>query len=73
MRDDGGNGYLDGEIEDPFEEIKRMVQKASEIDENDFECNRLMCEINKLFEDFEKSEYHGKKAFEMNPNENTIK
>ena len=67
-----GNGYLEGEMEDPFEEIKRMVQKASEIDENDFECNRLMCEINKLFEDFEKSEYHGKKAFEMNPNDPRI-
>ena len=49
-----------------------MIEKAIEIDENDFECNRLLCEINKFFEDFEKSEYYGKKAYVMNPNDPRI-
>ena len=38
-----------------------MIQKAMELDENDFECNRLMHEINKAYEDFEQSEFYGKK------------
>jgi len=67
-----GNGYLEGEIENPFEEIKSMIQKASELDENDFECNRLLCEINKFFEDFEQAEYYGNKACNMNPNDPRI-
>ena len=64
-----GNGYLEGEMENPFEEIKTMIQKASELDENDFECNRLLCEINKFFEDFEQAEYYGNKACNLNPND----
>ena len=67
-----GNGYLEGEMENPFEEIKTMIQKASELDENDFECNRLLCEINKFFEDFEQAEYYGNKACSLNPNDPRI-
>ena len=46
-----------------------MIQKALELDENDFECNRLLCEINKFFEDFDQSEFFGKKAYDMNSND----
>ena len=64
-----GGGYLDGDDEENFQKLQTSIQKAQEIDENDLECNRILCEINKLFEDFEKSEYYGKKAFETNPND----
>ena len=43
-----------------------------ELDENDFECNRLMHEINKAYEDFDQSEFYGKKAYDMNPNDPRI-
>ena len=49
-----------------------MIQRAMELDENDFECNRLMHEINKAYEDFEQSEFYGKKAYDMNPNDPRI-
>jgi tetratricopeptide (TPR) repeat protein len=49
-----------------------MIQKALELDENDFECNRLLCGINKFFEDYEQSEFYGRKAYEMNPNDPRI-
>jgi len=62
-------GYIEGDFQEGLEEGKAMIQKALELDENDFECNRLLCEINKFFEDFEQSEYYGKKAYEMNPND----
>ncbi len=70
-----GGGYLKDRFKEENEaigELKTMIEKAIEIDENDFECNRLLCEINKFFEDFEKSEYYGKKAYEMNPNDPRI-
>ena len=63
---------LEGEMENPFEEIKNYDSKASELDENDFECNRLLCEINKFFEDFEQAEYYGNKASNLNPNDPRI-
>ena len=62
-------GYIEGDFQKGLEEGKAMIQKALELDENDFECNRLLCEINKFFEDFEQSEFFGKKAYDMNPND----
>ena len=32
----------------------------------------MFCEIYKSFEDFEKAELHGRKAYEMNPNDPRI-
>jgi adenylate cyclase len=67
-----GGGYFEGDFQEHFEEAKAMLQKALELDENDMECHRLLCEVNKLFEDFEQSEYYGRKAYEMNPNDPRI-
>ena len=64
-----GGGYLEGDEETNFQKLQTSIQKAQELDENDLECNRILCEINKLFEDFEKSEYYGRKAYDMNPND----
>ena len=67
-----GQGYLEGNLEDILAEAKLMIQKSLELDENDFECHRLLCEINKFFKDFEQAEYYGRKGFEMNPNDPRI-
>ncbi len=67
-----GAGYLEGDQETFVYEIKSMIQKALELDENDFECNRILCEVNKFFEDFDQSEFYGKKAYDMNPNDPRI-
>ncbi len=64
-----GAGYLEGDQETFVYEIKSMIQKALELDENDFECNRILCEVNKFFEDFDQSEFYGRKAFDINPND----
>ena len=64
-----GGGYLEGDEETNFEKLQTSIQKAHELDENDLECNRILCEINKFFEDFEQSEYYGRKAYDMNPND----
>ena len=67
-----GQGYFEGNLEDILAEAKSMIQKSLELDENDFECHRLLCEINKFFNDFEQAEYFGRKAFDMNPNDPRI-
>ena len=64
-----GRGYLEGDQETHFQKLQSLIQKALELDENDLECNRILCELNKLFEDFEQSEFYGKKAFDMNSND----
>ena len=65
-------GYLEEPVEDLFEEAQKTLQKALDINPNDFECHRMCCEIYKSFEDFEKAELHGRKAYEMNPNDPRI-
>jgi adenylate cyclase len=67
-----GQGYLEGNLEDILAEAKSIIQKSLELDDNDFECHRLLCEINKFFKDFEQAEYYGRKGFEMNPNDPRI-
>ena len=64
-----GRGYLEGDQEKHFQKLQSLIQKALELDENDLECNRILCELNKLFEDFEQSEFYGKKAYDMNSND----
>lgn len=64
-----GSGYLEGDQETHFQKLQSLIQKALELDENDLECNRILCELNKLFEDFEQSEFYGKKAYDMNSND----
>ena len=67
-----GQGYLEGNLEDILADAKSMIQKSLDLDENDFESHRLLCEINKFFKDFEQAEYYGRKGFEMNPNDPRI-
>ena len=64
-----GRGYLEGDQETHFQKLQSLIQKALELDENDLECNRILCELNKLFEDFDQSEFYGKKAYDMNSND----
>ena len=65
-------GYLEEPVEELFREAQDTLQKALDINPNDFECHRMFCEIYKSFEDFEKAELHGRKAYEMNPNDPRI-
>ena len=65
-------GFLDEDTDKIFEKAKKSLQKALEINPNDFECHRMFCEIYKSFEDFDKAELHGRKAYEMNPNDPRI-
>ena len=65
-------GYLEESTDVLFEQAKKTLEKALDINPNDFECHRMFCEVYKSFEDFEKAEFHGRKAYEMNPNDPRI-
>jgi len=67
-----GAGYLHDDWDTFVHKVNSMIQKALEIDDNDFECNRILCEVNKFFEDFEQSEFYGRKAYDMNSNDPRI-
>lgn len=60
-------GYLPEE--DSFPYVESFAEKSFEVDENDVNCHRILCEIRSLQCDFEKSEFHHHRAYALNPND----
>lgn len=52
-----------------FDEAKLNVEKAKTINENDFECHRLLCAVYMFTEQFQLSLEHGKRSHKLNPND----
>lgn len=65
-------GFADQPNSQVFLEAKNNVEKAQSINESDFECHRLLCAVYLFTEQFELSLEHGKKSFELNPNDPRI-
>ncbi len=51
------------------QEIRRFVDTAARLDQNDTECNRIMCRMALIEGQFAKSEHHLERALAMNPND----
>ena len=51
------------------QEIRRFVETAARLDQNDTECNRIMCRMALIEGQFAKSEHHLERALAMNPND----
>ena len=72
-----GGGLKRGffEVSDEFniDNVQELIEKAREINQNDFECYRLLCRIYLgVYRDYEKSMEFGKKAYQLNPNDPRI-
>ncbi len=52
-----------------YEEMSGYVQRAVDLDENDFECNRMLCFAYLTQHKYDKAEEYGKRAFDLNPND----
>ena len=66
-------GFLEPSAEISRETILSAIAKAQEINQNDFECYRMLCRASlRLERNHEKSISFGKKAFELNPNDPRI-
>ena len=64
-----GRGFLEGDRSKYWASAVQSVQKAMEINENDFECHRLFGEVNLSSNNFRAAEMHARKAYEIVPND----
>ena len=63
-----GRGYCEM-TDDKVGELLGLLDKALEVDPNDFECHRMQAEVYLSMHDFEKSKESGQKATSINPND----
>jgi adenylate cyclase len=52
-----------------FQQMIQLVERATDIDENDTECHRIMCRIALIEAKYAKSEHHLECALALNPND----
>ena len=64
--------FTDMKMEEAFTECSSLIQKAVSIDPNDFECHRLLSAIYSVTGNQGLSLEHGKKAYELVPNDPRI-
>ena len=62
-------GFSDQNPEEIFTEAKQNIDKALELNENDFECHRMLSAVYLSNHDYVLAEDHGRKAFNMVPND----
>ena len=62
-------GFSDKETEILFAEAKKNIDKSLECNENDFECHRMLSAVYLSNHDYILAEDHGKKSFNMVPND----
>ena len=63
-----GRGYRN-DTEQLMTEIMVNINKAVELNNNDFEAHRMLAEVHLSLHDFDKALDHGSKAFKLNPND----
>ena len=63
-----GRGYCEMSNE-KVDELMELLDKALEVDQNDFECHRMLSEVYLSMHNFEKSKESGHKATTLNPND----
>ena len=47
----------------------KLIEKAHELNENDFECHRMMSAVYLSQHNYRLAEEHGRKSYEINPND----
>ena len=63
-----GRGYRD-DTDQLISEIMENINKAVELNNNDFEAHRMLAEVHLSLHEFEKAYDHGFKSFQLNPND----
>tara|TARA_B100001989_G_C24550159_1_gene473868 strand:- start:3166 stop:4932 length:1767 start_codon:yes stop_codon:yes gene_type:complete len=64
-----GRGYLKGDFNEIWKEAEACLDKAREIDDNDFEVHRLLAEVKLSQKNFKTAEKHARKCFNLVPND----
>ena len=63
-----GRGYRQ-DTDNLMIEIMNNINKAVELNNNDFEAHRMLAEVHLSLHDFDKALDHGSKAYQLNPND----
>ena len=61
--------YSDEDGETLLEEAMKLVKNAHELNENDFECHRMMSAVYLSQHNYRLAEEHGRKSYDINPND----
>jgi len=61
--------YSDEDSETLLEEAMKLVKNAHELNENDFECHRMMSAVYLSQHNYRLAEEHGRKSYDINPND----
>ena len=64
-----GRGYLKGDSNKIWSEAEVCLEKARDLDDNDFEVHRLLAEVKLSQENFKAAEKHARKCFKLVPND----
>jgi TolB-like protein len=62
-------GFLKGDIDGLWSLAKSNVEKAMQLNDNDFECHRMLAEVALSSHDYKSAEMHANKCFDMVPND----
>ena len=62
-------GFSDRDASELMTEAKQNIEKALELNENDFECHRMLSAVYLSNHDYILAEDHGRKAFNVVPND----
>ncbi len=70
--DGTGNKWFD-EPDDVMEDkILSTLEKAYNLTGHDWDCHRILCGVSMYFNKFEEAVIHGRKAYELNPNNPSV-
>ena len=67
-----GRGFIKRPMEEVMPEFSNLMSSALKIDPNDFECHRLLSAVNAMSGKLKLALEHGKKAYDMVPNDPRI-
>ena len=62
-------GFLEGDANQYLDQAMESISKALALNENDFECHRMLSAVYLSRHEYQLAEEHGRRAYEMNPND----
>ena len=62
-------GFLEGDANEIINEGIENISRALEVNENDFECHRMLSAVYLSRHEYQLAEEHGRRAYDMNPND----
>ena len=62
-------GFLEGDTDKFIGDAMDCISSALELNENDFECHRMLSAVYLSQHEYQLAEEHGRRAYDMNPND----